>query len=61
MEKAIDQGCRVVGMGGLRIVDPNIIQLPPRVHYQATVYALAENATDSIYAVFSVGVIVVYV
>ena len=42
-------------------MDPSIIQLPLRAHYQATVYALAENATDSIYTIFCVGVIVVYV
>ena len=41
-----------MGTGGLRIVDASIIRLPLRAHYQATVHVLAENATDSIYAIF---------
>ena len=45
-------------MGELRIVDPSTVRLPLRAHYQATVYA---NATDSVCAIFCVGVIVVYV
>jgi len=42
-------------------VDPSITPLPLRAHNLVTVYVLAENATDSIYAIFCVGVIVVYV
>ena len=42
-------------------MDPSIIRLPLRAHYQAAVYVLAENATDSIYAIFCVGVIAVCV
>jgi len=52
-----NRDCMVVGTGGLRVVDASIIRLPLGAHYQATVYVLAENATDSIYAVFCVGVI----
>jgi len=45
-------------MGELRIVDPSTVLLPFRAHYQATVYV---NATDSVCAIFCVGVIVIHV
>jgi len=53
-----NRDCMVVGTGGLRVVDASIIRLPLGAHYQATV--LAENAMDSICAIFCVGVIVIY-
>jgi choline dehydrogenase-like flavoprotein len=56
-----NRDCMVVGTGGLRVVDASIIRLPLGAHYQATVYVLAENATDSICAIFCVGVIVIHV
>jgi len=40
----VDGDCRVKRMGGLKVVDASIVPLPLGAHYQATVYALAEDA-----------------
>jgi choline dehydrogenase-like flavoprotein len=48
MGKVVDGECKVIGMQGLRVVDVSIMPLPLAVHYQATVYALAEKVADII-------------
>ena len=50
MGKMIDAECRVIGVQGLRIVDANVIPVPSAAHYQAPVFALAEQAVDIILA-----------
>jgi len=53
MGKVVDGDCRVKGMGGLRVVDASIIPLPLGAHYQATVYALAEKATEVMFRMWT--------
>lgn len=50
MGKVVDAECRVKGMHGLRVVDASVIPVPLAAHYQAPVFALAEQAVDMIFA-----------
>ena len=42
----VDTECRVMGLNGLRVVDASILPVPISAHYQAAVYAIAEQAAD---------------
>ncbi|KAJ5087587.1 hypothetical protein N7456_011203 [Penicillium angulare] len=48
MGSVVDSECRVKGVTGLRVVDTSIIPLPLSAHYQAPVYAVAEQAARMI-------------
>ncbi len=48
MGKVVDSNLCVYGVQGLRIVDASVVPLPIAGHYQACVYALAEQAADII-------------
>ena len=48
MGKVVDAECRVKGVQGLRVVDASVIPVPLAAHYQAPVFALAEQAVDII-------------
>ena len=50
MGKVVDAECRVRGVQGLRVVDASVIPVPLAAHYQAPVFALAEQAVDIILA-----------
>ena len=50
MGKVVDAECRVKGVRGLRVVDASVIPVPLAAHYQAPVFALAEQAVDIILA-----------
>jgi choline dehydrogenase-like flavoprotein len=43
MGTVVDSGCRVKGVAGLRVIDSSVIPFPLGAHYQATVYAMAEQ------------------
>jgi choline dehydrogenase-like flavoprotein len=46
MGTVVDTSLKVVGVEGLRIVDASVLPLPIASHYQACIYALAEQAVD---------------
>jgi choline dehydrogenase-like flavoprotein len=48
MGNVVDTECKVKGLQGLRVVDASIFPFPLASHYQAVVYALAEQASNSI-------------
>ena len=48
MGKVVDTECQVRGVEGLRIVDASVIPVPLAAHYQAPVFALAEQAVQII-------------
>lgn len=48
MGKAVDARCRVMGVRALRVVDVSMISMPLAAHYQASVFALAEQAVEII-------------
>ena len=48
MGKVVDGSLKIFGVGGLRVVDASVIPVPIAAHYQAPVFALAEQAVDII-------------
>ena len=50
MGKVVDAEFRVKGVHGIRVVDASVIPVPLAAHYQAPVFALAEQAVDIILA-----------
>ncbi|KAG4437105.1 hypothetical protein IFR05_007403 [Cadophora sp. M221] len=48
MGTVVDTECRVFGFQGLRVVDASIFPFPLASHYQAAVYAIAEQMSDII-------------
>ncbi|KAL9579653.1 MAG: hypothetical protein Q9212_004980 [Teloschistes hypoglaucus] len=50
MGEVVDGSCKVDGVQGLRVVDASVIPVPLAAHYQAPVFALAEQAADIIIA-----------
>lgn len=50
MGQVVDTECRVKGVQGLRVVDASILPSPLSGHYQAPMYAIAEQAASIIAA-----------
>ena len=48
MGKVVDTDLRVIGVKGLRVVDPSVLPCPIGAHYQVVTYALAEQAAEII-------------
>jgi choline dehydrogenase-like flavoprotein len=48
MGAVVDADLRVMGLGGLRVADAAVVPVPLGGHYQAAMYALAEQAADLI-------------
>lgn len=46
MGSVVDAECRVKGIEGLRVVDASVFPFPIAAHYQATVYAVAEQVSS---------------
>lgn len=44
MGKVVDTEFRVIGLGGLRVVDASVFPLPLSAHLQSPLYALSEQA-----------------
>ncbi len=48
MGKVVDARCQAMGIRALRVVDVSMIPVPLAAHYQAPVFALAEQAVEII-------------
>jgi choline dehydrogenase-like flavoprotein len=52
MGSVVDTECRVLGIQRLRVVDSSVFPTPLSGHYQAAVYAVAEQVSISVLEVF---------
>lgn len=48
MGTVVDTECRVKGVEGLRVIDASVFPFPPAAHFQAIVYAVAEQVSSFI-------------
>jgi choline dehydrogenase-like flavoprotein len=48
MGRVVDTECKVKGLQGLRVVDASILPFPMASHYQAVVYAVAEQVSNPV-------------
>jgi len=46
MGSVVTTDCKVKGIHGLRVIDSSVIPLPLCAHYQAAVYAIAEQVSS---------------